>query len=153
MWQYPGKSPAAKPPQTEDRFTLSLGILGGWYGTWADVAGHYANPVFRMGDYAVPVDHDAKGALTLAKGGANTNNATLAVTPATGIFKGKADVWAEGASKPQSVSFEGILTPFDADILGMGFYLFSDTWTSGDAKPVDYPVKRSFPVVIEDGTE
>ncbi|MCL2105397.1 MAG: hypothetical protein FWH21_10220, partial [Kiritimatiellaeota bacterium] len=148
VWRYPGKSPAAKPPQAEDRFGLRLDILGGWYGTWAEVEGHYADPTLHAGNYTVPVGHDAKGNLTLGKGGANTNNATLSVTSATGVFKGKLDVWAEGAAKPASATLEGILTPFAADPLGLGFYLLNDSWKSGDAKPVTYPLKRSFPVEI-----
>ena len=150
VWSYPGKSPAAKPPQTEDRFTLRLGVLGGWYGTWAGIEGHYTNQLLRLGEYVVPVDRDAKGSLTIGKGGANTNSATLTVTPATGVFKGKSDVWPAAAVKPISVSYEGILTPFGEDgCLGLGFYLLNGAWTSGDVKPVSYPIKRSLPVMIE----
>jgi len=54
----------------------------------------------------------------------------------------------EGAAKPASANLEGILTPFAADPLGLGFYLLNDSWKSGDAKPVTYPLKRSFPVEI-----
>jgi len=32
-------------------------------------------------------------------------------------------VWEGGAAKPASVSYEGILTPFVSDYLGLGFYL------------------------------
>jgi hypothetical protein len=149
MWRYPGKSPMAKPPQTDDRFTLRLDILGGWYGTWAGVAEHYTNTTFRMGDYTVPVGHNAKGNLTIEEGGANTNNATLTVTSATGVFKGKSDVRTEGAAKPTSANHEGILTPFAADFLGLGFYLLYDTWEPTGGKPMTYPLKQSFPIMIE----
>ncbi len=88
--------------------------------------------------------------------------ATLTVTKATGLFAGKFNLYFEyrdqkGALqlKTAPVSHEGALTPVRAEpeIMppGLGFYLVPDTWKTPGAKPVAYPLKRSYGVEIQDG--
>jgi hypothetical protein len=88
--------------------------------------------------------------------------ATLTATKATGLFAGKFNLYYEyrdqtGALKLKTVSVphEGVLTPVRAEFgsapLGQGFYLVPDTWKSPDAKPVAYPLKRSYGVEIRGG--
>jgi hypothetical protein len=48
-WRYPGKSPTANPPQTEDRFALELDIAGGYYSPLTDLRTYYSNAVFSAG--------------------------------------------------------------------------------------------------------
>jgi len=200
-WAYPGKAPAASPAQTEDRFTLSLGMSGGWYNTLADLRAYYSNAWFSAaaasvsntyasGAYTTVVGFvaselpeealrfDAKtGAVSLPAGKApvyddvtsnyvytatNSAVATLTVVKTTGLFSGTFNLYYEyfdqkGALqlKTVSVSPGGALTPVRAEPevepSGSGFYLVPNTWKSLDAKPVAYPLKRSYGVEIRDG--
>jgi hypothetical protein len=88
--------------------------------------------------------------------------ATLTVTKATGLFAGKFNLYFEyrdqkGALQLTTapVSHEGALTPVRAEpeIMppGLGFYLVPDTWKTPGAKPLAYPLKRSYGVEIQDG--
>ena len=197
-WSYPGKAPAAKPAQAEDRFALSLGMSGGWYNSLADLRAHYSSAVFSAagagvsnvyasGAYTAAVGvvdaalpevplavNPATGLLSLSAGKApvydtaagayvyaptNPAVATFKLTKATGIFSGAFNLYYEyrdqaGALKLKTVSVahEGALTPVraepDAEPAGQGFYLVPDTWKSSDAKPVAYPLKRSYGVEI-----
>jgi uncharacterized repeat protein (TIGR02543 family) len=47
VWSYPGKAPAASPAQTEDRFAMSLGMIGGYYNSVADLRAYYSNAWFE----------------------------------------------------------------------------------------------------------
>ena len=80
----------------------------------------------------------------------------------TGLFSGTFNLYYEyfdqkGALqlKTVSVSHGGALTPVRAEPevepSGSGFYLVPNTWKSLDAKPVAYPLKRSYGVEIRDG--
>jgi hypothetical protein len=48
-WRYPGKAPTAAVPQTEDRFALTLGMIGGYYSPLADLRAYYSNTWFTAG--------------------------------------------------------------------------------------------------------
>lgn len=200
-WSYPGKAPASKPTQTEDRFMLSLGMSGGWYNSLTDLRAHYSNAVFSAAssdvtnvyvsgvytaavgvvDAALPevplAINPATGLISLSSGKAPVYNpatgayayaptnpavATFKLTKATGIFSGTFNLYYEyrdqtGALKLKTVSVAhaGVLTPVNAEPgtepAGQGFYLVPDTWKSSDAKPVVYPIKRSYGVEILDG--
>jgi len=104
----------------------------------------------------VPAFNTASGAYAYAP--TNPAVATLAANRATGLFAGKFNIYYEyrdqtGALKlkKSSVSHEGVLTPVRVDLeepSGWGFYLVPDTWKSPDARPVAYPLKRSYRVDI-----
>ena len=90
--------------------------------------------------------------------------ATMTATKATGLFSGTFNLYYEyrdqkGALqlKTVSVSHEGALTPTraepDREPAGQGFYLVPETWKSPDAKPVAYPLKRSYGVEIREVRE
>ncbi len=53
-WRYPGKTPTANPPQTEDRFALELGLAGGYYSPLTDLRAYYSNAVFSAEMTDVP---------------------------------------------------------------------------------------------------
>jgi hypothetical protein len=87
--------------------------------------------------------------------------ATLTVTKATGLFAGRFNLYYEyrdqkGALqlKTVPVSHEGALTPVRVvpafEPSGRGFYLVPDTWKSSDAKPVAYPLKRSYGIELRE---
>ena len=198
-WSYPGKSPTASPSQTEDRFALTFGMVGGYYNSVSDLRAYYSNAwimaqapgvsnTYVNAKYTTTVDvvHGALPEVRLAfdpKTGvaslpvgklpvystasksyvyAPTNPAvaTFAVTKTTGIFAGKFNVYYEYYDQTLalklttvSVSHEGVLTPVRADAetpSGQGFYLVPDTWKSSGAKPVAYPLKRSYGVGVLD---
>ncbi len=162
QWRYPGKTPTGKTPATEDRFAMALTPSGGRYSNGADLAAHYAGLSFNAHDYAVEILPDAKGGIKLpaAKGPVydkptaqyiynpqNPGAATLSVNKTTGLFTGKFNLYEENGAKLKTTSFshQGVLLPTG----GKGFYHVSETWKSGDPKPVSYPLKRSYPVSVE----
>jgi hypothetical protein len=191
LWRYPGKAPT----QTEDRFGLSVGLRGGYYGPLASLATYYGTAAFTAQapgvDYAyvsgaysttaepvlaalpnVPLVFNARtGAVSLPAGGLPVNTggayvyapenpaaATLAANRTTGLFSGRFNLYYEYLDqtgtlrlKTVAVSHAGVLTLLDADgavPAGEGFYLVPDTWKSPDARPVTYPLKRSYKVEI-----
>ncbi|MCL1919797.1 MAG: putative Ig domain-containing protein [Kiritimatiellaeota bacterium] len=87
----------------------------------------------------------------------NPAQATFNVTPATGLFKGKFNVYYEypdegGASRLKAipVSYQGILTPLAGWGAGVGHSLLGDTRIDASgAKPVTYKLMRSEPVTLE----
>ncbi len=92
----------------------------------------------------------------------NAAAATLTAVRATGLFSGAFNLYYEyrdqkGALQLRTVPVPhaGVLTPVRADPgaepPGRGFYLVPDTWRSPDAKPVAYPLKRSYGVEVRDG--
>ncbi len=87
--------------------------------------------------------------------------ATLTVLKATGLFSGTFNLYYEYRDQKGSlqlktvpVTHEGALTPVraapDLEPSGRGFYLVPDTWKTPGAKPVTYPLKRSYGVEIRD---
>jgi len=199
-WRYPGKAPTANPAQTEDRFSLALGMSGGYYSPVADLLAYYSDAwftaqapgvqhVYSSGAYTATVDavdaalpevqlalNPVNGAISLPAGRlpvydrvaeeyvyapTNPAAATLAVTKATGVFTGKFNIYYEYYDQTQAlklktvpVSHAGVLTQIrddDAMPPGLGFYLVPDTWKSPEARPVVYPIKRSYGVEIRNG--
>ena len=200
-WAYPGKAPAVKPAQTEDRFALALGMSGGWYNTLADLRAYYSNAVFAAdgasvsntyvsGAYTTTVGvvasalpeealrFDARtGVVSLPAGkvpiydkvasnyvyaATNPAAATLSAVKTTGLFSGTFNLYYEYHDqmgviklKTVAVSHSGALRPTRAEPTGepagQGFYLVPDAWKSQDAKPVAYPLKRSYGVEIREG--
>lgn len=196
VWHYPGRMPAAIPPQTEDRFALTLGMSGGYYNSLADLRAHYSNAWFSAqepgvnstyssGAYTTTVGvvqgalpevelafNPGTGAISLPLGKApgysagayvyaptNPAAATLTVTPATGLFGGKFNLYYEyldqaGALKLKTVpiTHAGVLTPMrldDAMSYGQGFYLVPDTWKSTGVPAFSYPLYRSYEVEVK----
>ena len=174
QWHYPGKSPAVKAPATEDRFGMRLKVGGGPYDLMLyDTASfYYGNE--QLWFLADPYDVNlviAKS-LKLPTGKKpvydkvnqvyvyDTDNpgvATFSLNKATGVFKGKFNLYdeyydAKGALKLKTVAVahQGVLLPnkkwFQND--GMGYSLVSETWYSNDPTPVKYTIKRSSPVYI-----
>ena len=153
FWLYPGRSPAAKTPQTEDRFALELATDGGRYSPLTDMPARFValSPVADEPPVAdVPFTIDSAGRIRFPKTSDaldNPQKASFSLAPKTGIFKGKFTLEQNG--KNVSVSHLGILAPDNPDaLLGAGHYLISDTWTN-PLNPKDrYPLKRAFSILI-----
>ena len=105
----------------------------------------------------------------------NPNVVTFKANKATGLFSGKFNIYEELEDakgniklKTTSASYQGVLVQGNAACAdggctigeggssaatgsgyGAGFYLLSETWESGDAKPVKYTIKRSYPVNVD----
>ena len=165
-WAYPGKTPAGKAPATEDRFAVTLLADGARYDTGAKLADYCAGLVFASGEIGVELLADAKGGVFIPKGKAaklnkesgeyeydedNPNLVTFTAKAATGLFSGKFSLYemADGKLKTASVSHQGVLVQKPGAPFGKGHCLMTETWDSGDAKPVKYTVKRSHPVTVE----
>jgi hypothetical protein len=86
--------------------------------------------------------------------GTNTVGLTIAVTPATGLFKGSFKAWFDYATTHTSTTlpFEGALTPVRAEgeVEGRGFFLSDDkgTYLNATGKPVVYPFKASYDFLL-----
>ena len=197
-WAYPGKSPAANPPQAEDAFEARLGTWGSLYSPLMPVGVNLeqnpTNPPFGFyldstvftadapdvpytytkGSYTNTVNATAGllptvqlnvAKMTLQAGNANPAKATFSVAKASGVFKGKFNVYYDytdenGAVKQKAVpvKHEGVLLPYfsaSTDATpppgGAGFYLMSDTWVdkTNPAKPVTYKLNRSFGATLQ----
>jgi len=148
FWLYPGRAPAGRPPQTEDRFALALAAQGGPYAPVTRTAARFvARAPFADAD-APPVadvlfEVDGAGKARFPKTSDGLNNpqkASLSLTPKTGIFKGKLTLPLDG--KNVSASHEGILAPDGSGaLLGAGHYLVPD-------KKDGYSIRRPFTVRI-----
>ncbi len=177
-WHYPGLAPTGKTIATEDRFTAEVELAGGIYYPKSQDLREYDGALFSAEDpgfgeyypFNLALVSDAKGAsLKQAFAGKapmfdkaggmylyNNDNpcvATFAATKATGIFKGKFNLYqeysdAKGALKLKttSVAHEGILTPGSHG--GKGFYLVPETWIDPETGKA-YTLKRSFGVSVE----
>jgi hypothetical protein len=100
-WRYPGKAPTAVPPQTEDRFALTLGMSGGYYNSLQDLRAHYSNGWFSAQMPGVTNTYFS-GIYTTKVGVVQGTlpDVQLAFTPATGAISlplGKAPVYTAGA--------------------------------------------------------
>jgi hypothetical protein len=86
--------------------------------------------------------------------GTNTVGLTIAVTPATGLFKGSFKAWFDYATTHTSktIPFEGALSPVRAagEAEGRGFFLSDDkgTYLNATGKPVVYPFKASYDFLL-----
>ncbi len=87
--------------------------------------------------------------------GTNTVGLTIAVTPATGLFKGSFKAWFDYATTHTSTTlpFEGALTPVRAEgeAEGRGFFLSPDKATylsPATGKPVTYPFNCSYDFLL-----
>ncbi len=86
--------------------------------------------------------------------GTNTMGLTIAVTPATGLFKGSFMAWFDYATTHTSktIPFEGALSPVRAagEAEGRGFFLSDDkgTYLNATGKPVVYPFKASYDFLL-----
>jgi VCBS repeat-containing protein len=99
-WRYPGKAPTAIPPQTEDRFTLTLGMSGGYNNSLQDLRAHYSNGWFSAQVPGV-TNTFTSGSYTTKVGVVQGElpDVQLAFNPSTGVVSlplGKAPVYTAG---------------------------------------------------------
>ena len=134
-WSYPGKSPAAKVPATEDRFTMEVAARGARYSTLATLASHYAGAALSAdGTGLATLIDNGKGALK-----PDTAAATFSANAKTGVFTGKI--------KAPSATHRGVLVQLPGGgSFGAGYYLVTEPLTLNGVK---YTVKRSHPICVE----
>jgi hypothetical protein len=102
----------------------------------------------------VPVDPEKDR--TWDYGATNTVGLTMALTRATGIFKGAFKAWFDDGSMhtPKSIAYEGVLTPEGEDgangVAGRGFFLWADKsqYHNAQGKPVTYGFSLSYDFIL-----
>ena len=153
FWAYPGKKPTAKPPQTEDRFTLTFSADGGLYSPLTATGACFTalSPVTHEPPVAdVPFAVDPAGKARFPKTSdtlANPQKVTFKLTPKTGLFKGKFTLAQD--PKAISVSHWGMIVPNATNTLqGAGFYIVPDTWTNPLNAKDRYSIRHSFSILI-----
>jgi len=89
-------------------------------------------------------------------GATNAVGLTVALTRATGVFKGSFKAWFDyaAAPTPKSVAFEGVLTPERGDasdgVAGRGYFLWADkgSYPNSLGKPVPYLFNWSYDFLL-----
>ena len=102
----------------------------------------------------VPADPDRDGVWDY--GATNTVGLTLALTRATGVFKGSFKAWFDTGTThtSKSVAYEGVLVPETGDepdgVAGRGFFLWADkaTYLNPQNRPTPYAFNWSYDFLL-----